>query len=184
MIFPLAAATFSVILNGTILRSYNRPYLKAGRIMAPLDPFVTSVAASIEYSAGVLIVRRGDRFAQVRMPEPHPAHFQSTFVPIAPLLRTIGLGVSLDATHRLLIVDSPRMPLATPTPFNAAVPWVAPRVVFTPTPVTTAKPAVTGVPLPRRTPLPVSTTVPQSQPNLCCGTRAPSHRVMRVPPHE
>jgi hypothetical protein len=180
MIFPLAAATFSVVLNGSILRSYNAPYVKAGRVMAPIEPFVTSVAASIEYDAGVLIVRRGDRFAQVRMPEPHPAHFQSTFVPIAQLLRTIGVSVSYDAAHRTLTIDAPRVPLSTPTPFNAAVPWVTPRVVFTPTPVQTAKPLVTGVPSPRRTPLPASTTVPQAQPSLCCRNHAPSRRAARV----
>jgi hypothetical protein len=162
VIFPLAAAALSVTINGVAVRSYNAPYVKAGRVMAPIEPFVTSVAASIEYSAGVLIVRRGDLFAQLRMPQPHPAHFQSTFVPIGPLLRTIGVAITFDRKRGALAIVAPRIPLATPTPFNPTVPWVAPRVVFTPVPVQTAKPVVTGIPLPRRTPLPASTTVPQS----------------------
>lgn len=170
----------SVTVNGIVVRSYNAPYVERGRVMAPIDPFVTGVAASIEYVGGTLIVRRGDLFAQLRMPQPHPAHFQSTFVPIGPLLRTIGVSIEYDAANRRVAIVAPRIPLATPTPFNAAVPWVAPRVVFTPTPAQTPKPVVTGIPLPRRTPLPASTTVPQSQPSRCCRTPAPSHRAARV----
>ena len=160
MIFPLAAAAFNVTINGIAVRSYNEPYVQRGRVMAPIEPFVTSVAASIEYSGGMLIVRRGDRFAQLAMRRPHPAHFQSTFVPIGPLLRTIGVWIAYDAATRTVAIVSPRVPLTTPTPFNPAVPWVAPRVVFTPSPAQTPKPVVTGIPLPRRTPLPASTSVP------------------------
>lgn len=160
MIFPPAAAVFNVTINGIVVRSYNAPYVQRGRVMAPIEPFVTSVAASIEYSGGTLIVRRGDRFAQLRMRAPHPAHFQSTFVPIGPLLRTIGVSIAYDAGNRTVAIVSPHNPLTTPTPFNPAVPWVAPRVVFTPSPAQTPKPVVTGIPLPRRTPLPASTSVP------------------------
>ncbi len=183
MIFPLAASALTVVLNGTVVRSYNQPFLQAGRVMAPLEPFVTCVAASIEYSGGELVVRRADRFAEVPIAgQPQPARFQSTFVPIAPVLRTLGARVTYDAKLRALIVEVPRLPLATPTPFNPAVPWVPPRAVFTPTPAQTSRPVVTGTPAPRRTPLPVSTSVPQPQQGLCCRTRALSHRAARVRP--
>jgi len=67
VIFPLAATPLSVVVNGKVVRSYNAPFVRAGHVMAPLDPFVTAVAASIEYSGGTLVVRRADRFAQVPM---------------------------------------------------------------------------------------------------------------------
>jgi hypothetical protein len=148
------------MLNGTVVRSYNPPYVRAGRVMAPLEPFVTSIAGSIEYIGGTLVIRRADRFAQIPMPqEPQPSHFQSTFVQIAPVLRTLGIRVSYDAAQRALIVETPPAAIATPTPFNPAVPLIAPRAVFTPTPAQTPRPMVTGSPLPRRTPLPFSTDV-------------------------
>lgn len=131
--------------------------------MAPLEPFVTTVAASIEYSGGMLVVRRGDRFAQVAMQQPYPARFASTYVEIAPLLRTLGIRVSYDAARRAVVVETPHAPLVTPTPYNPAVPWVAPNVVFTPTPVQTNRPAVSESPAPRRTPLPVTTSLPTPQ---------------------
>jgi hypothetical protein len=149
-----------VTLNGTVVRSYNAPYVRAGRVMAPLEPFVTSVAGSIEYIGGTLVIRRADRFAQIPMPqEPHPSRFQSIFVQIAPVLRTLGIRVSYDAARRALVVQTPSDAVATPTPFNPAVPFVAPRAVFTPTPAQTPRPTVIGTPLPRRTPLPFSTEV-------------------------
>lgn len=161
MIFPLAAAVPTIVLDGSVLRSYNAPYIERGRIMAPLDPFVTSIAAGIEYSGGVLIVRRADRFAQIPMAQPYPSHFQSTYVPIAPILRSLGVQFSYDAAAHVLLVRTPPAVLATPTPFNPAVPQAAPRIVFTPTPVQTARPIVTGTPAPRRTPLPFSSPVPK-----------------------
>jgi hypothetical protein len=161
VIFPLGATVLSVVLNGTVVHSYNAPYVRGGHVMAPLEPFVTSVAASIEYSGGMLVVRRADRFAQVPMQQPlHPEHFESVFVELAPLLRTLGARVSYDAARRALMVEAPSDPLATPTPFNPAVPSVAPRVVFTPSPVQTERPIVTGTPAARRTPLPLDVEPP------------------------
>ncbi len=181
MIFPLAASALIIVLNGTVVRSYTQPFLQDGHVMAPLAPFVTRVAASVGYSGGELIVRRADRFAEVEVAgQPQPADFISTFVPIASVLRTLGASVSYDAKLRVLIVKVPPLPLATPTPFNPAVPLVGPRVVFTPTPAQTPKPVVTGEPAPRRTPLPVSTSVPQQPQDLCCRTHGPSHRVVRA----
>lgn len=155
MIFPLAAAALSIVIDGSVVRSYNAPYVVDGHVVAPLDPFVTRVAASIGYSAGTLIVTRGDRFAQVPFAAPpDPGHYQSTYVEIAPLLRTLGARVWYDASGHRLFIETPRAVLATPTPFNPAVPQQAPTTVFTPTPATTPRPLVTGTPSPRRTPLP------------------------------
>lgn len=157
MIFPLAP---TIALDGRVVHSYAAPYIRDGHVMAPLDPFVTRIAASIEYSGGVLVVRRADRFAQVAMPQADPSAFATTYVELAPLLRTLGVTVSYNAALRRLIVRTPPPQLALPTPFNAAVPRVAPSAVFTPAPEPTPRPAFTGKPSPRRTPLPYTTSTP------------------------
>jgi hypothetical protein len=161
VIFPLAAAALSIVIDGNVVRSYNAPYVVSGHVVAPLEPFVTGIAASIGYSGGTLIVTRGDRFAQVPFAiAPDPGHYQSTYVEIAPLLRTLGARVWYDGREHRLFVETPRLVLATPTPFNPAVPRPAPTDVFTPTPATTPRPIVTGTPSPRRTPLPASLPSP------------------------
>lgn len=164
MIFPLAAAAPVIVVDGRPVRSYVAPYVFRGRVMAPIEPFVTQLAAGIEYSAGELIVRRGDRFAQVAMPQPHPSQYAQTFVPLAAVLRTLGISVRYDARTRRVIIRTPAPVLALPTPFNPAVPEAAPREVFTPTPAETPRPVVTGEPQPRRTPLPYFSPIPAPTP--------------------
>ncbi|HEV2261219.1 MAG TPA: hypothetical protein VGR69_02885 [Candidatus Rubrimentiphilum sp.] len=159
MIFPLAAPALVVVLNGSIVRSYNPPYVRNGRVIAPVDPFVTLVAAKIAYSGNMLVISRGDRFAQITLKvRPVPVQWTRTYVAIAPILRTLGLEVAYDPSARRLDIVTPASVLVTPTPFNAAVPLVAPAAVFTPSPQATPRPIVTGKPIPRRTPLP----------SLCC----------------
>lgn len=154
MIFPLAAA-LSIVIDGSVVHSYNAPYVVSGHVVAPLDPFVTGIAASIGYSGGTLVVMRGDRFAQVPFASaPDPAHYESTYVEIAPILRTLGARVWYEPREHRLFVETPRVGFATPTPFNPAVPQPAPTAVFTPIPMATPRPVVTGTPSPRRTPLP------------------------------
>lgn len=159
MIFPFAAPALVVVLNGVVVRSYNPAYVRNGRVIAPLEPFVTRIAAKIAYSGGMLIISRGDRFAQVALKARSvPMQWTRIYVPIAPILRTLGLDVSYDAAMRRVEIVTPGPVVATPTPFNLAVPLVAPTAVFTPSPQTTPRPVVTGKPIPRRTPLP----------SLCC----------------
>lgn len=161
MIFPLAVAAITVVLDGTPVRSYNKPYLERGRVMVPLDPYVTSIARSIEYDGKALIVRLGDFFAQVPMGNaPPPERYQVTYVPLGPIARTLGARVRLDASTQTLYVDMPPAALVTPTPFNPAVPRPEPTEVFTPAPAATPRPVVSGTPLPRRTPIPVGSPGP------------------------
>ena len=156
VIFPLAAAALTVVLDGAPVRSYNRPYLQRGHVMAPLDPYVTAIARAIAYDGQALIVRLGDYFAQVPMQSaPPPGNYGTTYVELAPILRTLGLHVRFDSRERTLYVETPPAVLVTPTPFNPAVPQASPSVVFTPSPQPTPRPVVTGTPLPRRTPIPV-----------------------------
>ena len=156
MIFPLLTPALVVVLNGTIVRSYSPAYVVRGHVVAPLEPYVTAVAATIGYSGSQLIVTRGDRFAQLPIAaNTAPAQWAQTYVEIAPLMRSLGLRVAYDPQQRRLEIDTAAAVVVTPTPFNAAVPSAPPADVFTPSPVSTPRPQVSGKPAPRRTPLPV-----------------------------
>lgn len=156
MIFPLITPALVVVLNGTIVHSYAPAYVVRGHVVAPLEPYVTAVAATIGYSGSELVVTRGDRFAQLPIgANVAPAEWAQTYVEIAPLLRSLGVRVSYDSQSRRLEIDTAKVAVATPTPFNPAVPSAAPASIFTPAPVPTPRPQVSGKPAPRRTPLPV-----------------------------
>lgn len=124
--------------------------------MAPVNPYVVDVAASVEYDDGAIVVRRGDRFAQTAA---------APLVEIAPLLRTLGVTVEYDAQSRRLLIQTPRIVYAAPTPFNRAVPRAPVRAVFTPIPQPTPRPIVSGSPSPRRTPVPINAPLSQPSPS-------------------
>jgi hypothetical protein len=146
----------TIVVDGTPVRSYNAPRLERGRVMAPIEPYVTGIARSIGYDGEALIVRLGDLFAQVPLESaPSPDRYASTYVALGPIARTLGARVRFDQRTRTLYVQTPRSVIATPTPFNPAVPAALPREVFTPAPQETPRPVVSGSPLPRRTPIPV-----------------------------
>jgi hypothetical protein len=154
----LLAAALSVLLDGVPLRSYNRPYLKNGRIMVPIEPYVTAIADTLGVENGALIVRRGDRFVQVcSAVTPVPSVYDGVYVPIGPIAQALGVDARFDLHSQTLYVNISRGAVALPTPFNPAVPRSAPAPVFTPSPAPMPPLRVTGTPLPRRTPLPVST---------------------------
>ncbi len=156
MIFPLIAPALVVVLNGTIVHSYSPAYVVRGHVVAPLEPYVTAVAASIGYSGSQLIVTRGDRFAQLPVAaNTAPAQWAQTYVEIAPLMRSLGVRVAYDPQLRRLEIETDGPVVVAPTPFNPAVPAATPSTVFTPSPIPTPKPQVSGKPAPRRTPVPV-----------------------------
>ena len=156
MILPLAAMTVSITVNGVALPAYRKPYLQHGRVMAPVEPYLLAVATSVERTAGGILARRGDRFTQCSM--------RNEYVPIAPLLEALGVNVRYDAAARMLAIVVPPVPMATATPFNVAVPRVAPTAVFTPVPADTPRPSVSAKPQPRRTPLPMFATPAPASP--------------------
>ena len=121
--------------------------------MAPVDPYLTGLCASVELDGTKIIVRRGDRFTQ--------AALVGGYVALAPVLRALGAQVTYDARARALLIHMSAAPFATPTPITRAVPQVSPGAVFTPLPSPTEKPAVTAKPLPRRTPLPFNAASPR-----------------------
>ena len=155
-IFPPPQHAVTVVVDGRRVDAYLGAYVENGRVMAPVDPFVTRFATKISYDGKTLVVMRGDRFAQVTLAvRPLPLELQWTYVAVAPVLVTLGATVRYDPLHRVLDIRPPRAAIvATPTPFNPAVPQAEPTTLFTPIPVPTPRPVFTGKPLPRRTPVP------------------------------
>jgi hypothetical protein len=120
-----------------------------------VDPLLTRLADRLWFDDGVLIAQRGERRVRVTLTQGHSSAFNATYVPAGPVLRALGVAVRYDASTRRLIVGlSPRAVVASPTPFNPALPSVSPSEVFTPAPPPTPRPVWTGTPLPRRTALP------------------------------
>ena len=155
------AIPVAILLNGTPLRSYNRPYLLRGRIEAPVAPYLTRIADRIGYEGRVMIVVRGN--AVVRLPTGvhDPKSLQALYVPIGEALRALGASVTFDAGRRVLEIQTrARAAVRTMPPFVTRTPLVLPTSVFTPEPVATARPVYTGSPHPRRTPIVRSTSRP------------------------
>ncbi len=167
----LVALSLTLVVDGAVVPSYTRAYVDGGRVFAPIDPFLTAVVDHIGYDRTAMIVTRGDRFAQIPLARPpSPGELRTTYVAVAPILRTLGETVHYDPVRRELDIETPERTVALPTPFNAAVPRAEPTAVFTPTPAVTPRPVFSGPPLPRRTPVPV-----------CCGARTGSRSPRRLP---
>lgn len=150
----------TVVIDGRTIWSYNGAYASAGRVYAPLRPFVTSIADRIWFDGNALVIVRNGHSVTVRMPSREPDALDTAYVPLAPILRSLGESVQYAAA-RSVIVRSPYVAtVVTPTPFDPTLPSAAPHAVFTPAPVATARPVWTGSPLPRRTPLPYPTARP------------------------
>lgn len=157
----------TVFIDGRRIAAYRQAVLRNGRVLAPVDPFVTGIGTKLSYDGTTLVVSRADRFAQVKLSKrPAPRELQWTYVAVAPIVRTLGGTARYDAVHRVLDVRVPHPePVVTPTPFNPAVPQVSPTTLFTPVPAVTPRPVFSGRPLPRRTPVPWEPTpAPRSTP--------------------
>lgn len=160
MVFPPGVPVV-VEVAGRPLAAYHAAYLTGGRVYAPLNPYITSIADRMWYEGDTLVIARGSYQARITLAPRDPDTLASVYVPIAPIARELGAHVSY-AAHRLEIYPGV-LPLATPTPFNPALPSAAPSAVFTPTPAPTPRPVFTGVPLPRRTPIPVVAPTPRGR---------------------
>lgn len=153
-ILPPVALT--LLLDGRPVRSYEPLYLARGRVLGPVDPFLTGVADRIAYKGGFAIFTRQGRVVRVRLDVRPPGGLSQTYVALVPVLRGLGEVVRLDPVRGTLDVRTPgRNAVATAGPYDARASQVAPRVVFTPTPVPTERPIWNGTPRPRRTPIPL-----------------------------
>jgi hypothetical protein len=144
-----------VLIDGRPLAAYKHSYLAGGRVFTPVAPLLTRFADRIWFEDETLVLERAGRVVRVHVASAFPGTLNSTFVPAGPVLRALGASVHYQPTmHRLIVSTSARIVVASPTPFNPALPSVAPIEVFTPTPPVTPRPIWTGSPLPRRTALP------------------------------
>ncbi len=162
VIFPLAAAALTVILNGAPVPSYEQPRLERGHVVAPLAPFVTHIATRIEFDNGTMIVRRGPFVARIRTGSSLSfERLERTYVSIAPIYRALGAHCSYDAATRSLRITTVELePVQTMEPYGGNTPAVQPTTVFTAQPAITPRPVFKGVPRPRRTPIAVKPSRP------------------------
>jgi hypothetical protein len=146
----------TLLLDGRPVRSYEPLYLTRGRVLGPVDPFLTRVADRIAYAGGFAVITRGDRNVRVRLIPGPPSGLSQTYVALVPLLRALGETVRLDSVTETLDVRTPASAgIGAQSAFDARARQVAPRAVFTPTPVPTDRPTWNGTPRPRRTPIPL-----------------------------
>jgi hypothetical protein len=151
----------TVVLDGKTVHAYTGAFESAGRVYAPLRPFVTGIADAMWFDGDNLVIVRDGRSVIVRIPSREPDALDHAYIPLAPILRSLGEIVEYEPFGRV-VIRSPYQPVvATPTPFDPAAPSATPRPVFTPAAVATPRPVWTGSPLPRRTPIPYPTTVPR-----------------------
>jgi hypothetical protein len=144
-----------VLIDGRPLASYARAYAADGRVFAAVDPLLTRLADRIWFDGNTLVVERGDRRVRVELAHGRARPLNAAYVPAGPILRALGASVRYErAEHRLVVTLSAHAVVASPTPFNAALPSVAPSTVFTPSPSPAPRATWTGSPTPRRTALP------------------------------
>lgn len=143
------------MLDGQPLAAYVRAYDAGGRVFAPVRPLISRLADRVWFERGTLLIEgRGER-VQVKVVPGGANQLDGLYVMVAPVLRALGATVRYDAKQHRLIVNVPAHRIVvSPTPFNPAVPSVAPSAVFTAPVTPTPRPIWTGSPLPRRTALP------------------------------
>lgn len=125
-----------------------RAYIAGNRVYAPVSPLMTRLADRLWVDGNVLVIERDGR--RVRTP------LHGGYVMAGTVLRGLGVPARYEpASHRFIVTTPLPAPVASPTPFNPAVPSVAPSAVFTPPEPATPRPIWTGSPLPRRTALPL-----------------------------
>ncbi len=156
-VFPLAAAIV-VVLDGRQISSYNQAFVSAGRVFAPVRPYVTAMSDRTWYEGDRLAIARDGHVVYVVMRPSVPEALSGTYVPLAAVARELGAQVEYGR-GRLVIRTAPRVTVGAPTPVPGRA-LVEPRIVFTAAPIPTPKPVWSGPPLPRRTPLPYASPAP------------------------
>jgi hypothetical protein len=154
-----------LVLDGRPIRSYTPLSLRHGRVVGPIEPYLTRVAQRIDVVGNYLVLTRGSHHVSVAAMA-QDAGLAQTEVALAPLLRGLGERVVLNAPAGRIEVTSPQaVTVADPMPFDPRAPQVAPVVVFTPTPAPTPRLTWTGTPVPRRTPIPLGAWATPKPPN-------------------
>jgi hypothetical protein len=144
-----------VLVDGRLLYSYARAYVRDGRVFVPVAPVMLRLADRAWFDGKVLVLQRAARHVRVRIPRGDSELLATTFVAAGPLIRQLGDDVVYDAHGARLQIRTPRPAIiATPTPYVAPAVTLSPREVFTHSPAPMPRPTWNGPPLPRRTPLP------------------------------
>jgi hypothetical protein len=159
LVVPLLppAAAVTIFINGRPLATYTKAYVTLGRLFAPLGPLLRAIGDRYWLEGTTLTIESNDHRVRVPLSSSAPQPFDGVYVAAGAVLRGLGDFVYYDQhLHRLDVRTSPQAAIASPTPFDPAIPSAPPKEVFTPTPVETSPPVWTGPPLPRRTPLPMS----------------------------
>ena len=145
-----------LVLDGRPIRSYTPLTLLRGRVVGPVQPYLTRIAEQISYAGGYLVLTRGTRRVRIPMALSPGTALDQAQLPLVPLLRALGEQVDVDAPKGRIEVTSPGPVVVLPAPFDPAARQVPPTVVFTPAPAATPKMVWDGVPVPRRTPIPAN----------------------------
>lgn len=115
----------TVLVDGRPLAAYTRAYLIGNRVYAAVSPLLTRLADRLWVDGDVLVVERDGRRVRTLL--------QGGYVRAGVVLRGLGVPAHYEpAGHRLIVTTPLPAPVASPTPFNSAVPRVAPSAVFTP----------------------------------------------------
>ena len=158
-VFPLAAAIV-VVLDGRPISSYNQAYVRAGRVIAPVRPYVTAMSDRSWYEGNRLAIARDGHVVYVVIGTGAADAPSGAYVPLAAVARELGARVDYRPGE-LDIRTAPRPAVSAPTPVPAAE-LISPRATFTASPIPTPRPVWSGPALPRRTPLPYASPQPGS----------------------
>jgi hypothetical protein len=161
----VTADTVTIVVNGTIAASSAPARIRAGRVVAPLTPIVVRLVARAAYDPGTATVRIERGGTRMVVPVAFVEN-DMPYVALGPVVRGIGGSAVFDSpTKTLTVLLGPAQTIATPPPFDPALPRVAPTTVFTPSPPpATPRSTESGVPRPRRTAIPALPSQPVAPP--------------------
>jgi hypothetical protein len=167
-----------VVVNGAFASGTPPARLLFGHVVVPVAASAARLADRVATDGNTLTLARGAHACifhvgssayacdgvAAQAPVVPFARDGIAYVPLAPLARAFGGSVQLDAARGIVAVTlPPATVVATPTPFDAQAPQVAPTTIFTPQPAPATPAAiVSGDPHPRRTAIPA---MPSRVPN-------------------
>jgi hypothetical protein len=164
------ATVVTIVVNGALVIGSTPAELRDGVVMAPLDPYVRTLATAISPPfERTIVVKRAGRTIRLRVGSREIEFGGATrLVPVAPFLRAgtlyvplgiaaraLGATVSYDGRGHTLAIALPELPIATLAPAPLGTPPPTDLPTFAPTPTPAPVPTISGIPKPRRTPIPI-----------------------------
>lgn len=165
----IPAPPVTVLIDGSPVEGSIAARLRAGVVVAPLEPYLGEIAQRIETGDNGLriVFERGERSFAVsigsRVARAGPAveslpiapylRGGDAFIPLAAVARALGACVDYDGATKTVHVSLEPDPLGTLTPLPGWTAGPGPFQTFAPPATPEAAPRFTGVPKPRRTPI-------------------------------